>query len=567
MTLNGGPPPGPIPASTFDESLISSLANALFREGAVTGPPVTAPGTDGLGPAMPHAPSFEAPATPVVATPAAAGPGRPVAPAPAMPGAPGLPGPDVPGLAIAQTPGLATHYGMDQPSVSPPPAMDEPDYYFLRLVESQGPPSSSHALGVEGAREDFPALRQQVHGKPLVWLDNAATTQKPQTVIDAVSQYYENDNSNVHRGAHALAARATNAYEGAREKVQHFVNAPSPQEIVFVRGTTEAINLVAQTFGRQQVGPGDEIVLTTLEHHSNIVPWQMLREATGAVLRVVPIDDQGNVIVEEYARMLGPRVKIVALSHVSNALGTVLPVAEMTEMAHRAGAAVVVDGAQAVPHLPVDVADLGCDFYAFSGHKLFGPTGVGVLFGKQDLLESMPPWQGGGSMIRTVTFDRTSYNDPPYKFEAGTPVIAGAVGLGAAIDYVERLGMASVARHEQNLLRYATEALATVPGLRQIGTSPGKVAVLSFVVDWMRADELGSFLDREGIAVRAGHHCAQPTMQRFGLDATVRPSLALYNNTDDVDALVHAILKARRGDSQTSAPAAVASAPGLGARW
>src|SRR5437867_1358261 len=490
MTNNGGPPPGPVPASTplstLDESLISSLANAFFREGAVTGDPVTAPGADGVGPAMPPAPSFEPPATPDVATPVVPAPGPPPAapglaapgaPALGMPGAPGLARPEVPGLAFAQTPGLATHYGMDQPSLSPPPAMDEPDYYFLRLVESQGPPSSSHALGVEGAREDFPALRQQVHGKPLVWLDNAATTQKPQAVIDAVSQYYENDNSNVHRGAHALAARSTNAYEGAREKVQHFVNASSPQEIVFVRGTTEAINLVAQTFGRQQVGPGDEIVLTTLEHHSNIVPWQMLREATGAVLRVVPIDDQGDVVVEEYARMLGPRVKIVALSHVSNALGTVLPVAEMTEMAHRAGAAVVVDGAQAVAHFPVDVAELGCDFYAFSGHKLFGPTGVGVLFGKQDLLESMPPWQGGGSMIRTVTFDRTSYNDPPYKFEAGTPVIAGAVGLGAAIDYVERLGMAGIVRHEQSLLRYATEALSTVPGLRQIGTSPGKVAV------------------------------------------------------------------------------------------
>jgi cysteine desulfurase/selenocysteine lyase len=471
------------------------------------------------------------------------------------------------GVGMPAAPGLATHYGMDQPSMSPPPAASEPDYYFLRLVQSQGP-QSDRPPSVEGSKKDFPILQQKVHGKPLVWLDNAATTQKPQSVIDALSQYYEYDNSNVHRGAHTLAARATNAYEGAREKVARFLNAPSPQDIVFVRGTTEAINLVAQTLGRQQVGPGDEIVLTTLEHHSNIVPWQMLREQTGAVLRVVPIDDRGDVIVEEYARLLGPRTKIVALSHVSNALGTVLPVKEMTEMAHRAGAVVVVDGAQAVSHFPVDVQDLGCDFYAFSGHKLFAPTGVGVLFGKQELLESMPPWQGGGSMIRTVTFDQTSYNDPPYKFEAGTPVIGPAVGLGAAIDYLERLGMHNVARHEQALLRYATEALATVPGLRPIGTSLEKVAVLSFVVDWMPTEEMGSYLDREGIAVRSGHHCAQPALAHFGLEATVRPSLALYNCTDDIDRLVHAILKASRGahSQPSSSPAAMPAVGGGGMR-
>jgi cysteine desulfurase/selenocysteine lyase len=426
----------------------------------------------------------------------------------------------------------------------------EPDYYFLRPLRDRAsslPPSPAETIEVAGIRQDFPALHQHVHGKPLVWLDNAATTQKPQVVIDTLSRFYEHDNSNVHRGAHELAARATDAYEGARRKVARFLGASSPEEIVFVRGTTEAINLVAQTYGRQRVGPGDEIVLTTLEHHSNIVPWQMLCQEKGAALKVVPITDRGEVVLDEYERLLGPRVRLVAISHVSNALGTVLPVALMTDLAHRHGACVVVDGAQAVSHLPVDVRGLDCDFYAFSGHKLFGPTGVGVLYGKRKLLEEMPPWQGGGSMIRTVTFDRTSYNDPPYKFEAGTPVIGDAVGLGAAIDYVSRIGLETIARHEQGLTAYAMDGLSSIPGLRPIGTAPGKVAVLSFVVDWMSCEDLGRFLDREGIAVRAGHHCAQPTMQRFGVPSTVRPSLALYNTTGDIDALVRAVRQSKNG--------------------
>jgi cysteine desulfurase/selenocysteine lyase len=427
----------------------------------------------------------------------------------------------------------------------------EADYYFLRPLRdlaASPPPPPVETLDVASLRRDFPALQQRVHGKPLVWLDNAATTQKPQVVIDTLSHFYEHDNSNVHRGAHALAARATDAYEGARQKVARFLKAPSPNGIIFVRGTTEAINLVAQTYGRQHVGPGDEIVVTTLEHHSNLVPWQMLCQEKGARLRVVPITDRGEILLEEYERLLGPRVRVVAISHVSNALGTVLPVGLMTDLAHRHGACVVVDGAQAVSHLPVDVGALDCDFYAFSGHKLFGPTGVGVLYGKERLLEEMPPWQGGGSMIRAVTFDQTTYNDPPYKFEAGTPVIGDAVGLGAAIDYVSSIGLEVIARHEQGLTAYAVDALSTVPGLRQIGTAPGKVVVLSFVVDWMSSEDLGGFLDREGIAVRAGHHCAQPTMHRFGVPSTVRPSLALYNTSADVDALVEAIRKSRNGD-------------------
>jgi cysteine desulfurase / selenocysteine lyase len=417
----------------------------------------------------------------------------------------------------------------------------ESAYYFLQPASAPSAVGES-ALGISAIRADFPVLRQRVHGKPLVWLDNAATTQKPQAVIDALARFYERDNSNVHRAAHELAARATDAYESGREKARELIGAGSAKEIVFVRGTTEAINLVAQTAGKQRVGPGDEVVLTTLEHHSNIVPWQMLCEQTGGVLRVVPISDRGEVLLDEYERLLGPRVKMVAISHVSNALGTVVPVEIMTRLAHQHGAWVVVDGAQAVSHFPVDVQAIGCDFYAFSGHKVFGPTGVGVLYGTQRLLEEIPPWQGGGSMIRTVTFEKTTYNDPPTKFEAGTPVIAGAVGLGAAIDYVRRIGLGRIAMHERTLMEYATHALDEVPRLRQIGTAPGKTAVLSFVIEGLPCEEVGSFLNHEGIAVRAGHHCAQPTLRRFGLPSTVRASLAAYNTTDDIDRLVRALV-------------------------
>jgi SufS family cysteine desulfurase len=418
-------------------------------------------------------------------------------------------------------------------------------FYFMPETHATAAASPS-TFQVDAVRRDFPALHQRVHGKPLIWLDNAATSQKPNAVIDAVAEYYRHDNSNVHRGAHALAARATDAYEGARGKVQRFLGAASAREIVFVRGTTEAINLVAQSYGQQHVGPGDEIVLTTLEHHANIVPWQFLCKEKGATLRVAPIDDRGDVRLDEYERLLGPRTKIVAFAHVSNVLGTVLPVQLMTAMAHRWGAAVVVDGAQAVPHLGVNVQALDCDFYAISGHKLYGPTGIGALYGKQRLLDAMPPWQGGGSMIRTVTFEETTFADAPQKFEAGTPIIAGAVGLGAAIDYLDRIGFDAAAAHEHAVTTSASQGLASVPGVRLVGTSPSKVSVLSFVIPGVPAEEIGEFLDREGIAVRVGHHCAQPTLRHFGLTAAVRPSLAIYNTHQEVEALVAAVHKARR---------------------
>ncbi|HWC85920.1 MAG TPA: cysteine desulfurase [Solirubrobacteraceae bacterium] len=397
---------------------------------------------------------------------------------------------------------------------------------------------------VDTIRKDFPILDQRVHGRSLIWLDNAATTQKPQAVIDRLAAYYRNDNSNVHRGAHTLAARATEGYEGARETVRRFLGAGSTEEIVFVRGTTEAINLVAQSFGASQLQPGDEILLTTLEHHSNIVPWQLIAAATGARVRAVPISSSGEILLEEYGRMLGPRTKLVGISHVSNALGTILPVREMVDMAHRAGAWTVVDGAQAVAHFPVDVRALDADFYAFSGHKLFGPTGVGVLYGKKELLERMPPWQGGGSMIDDVTFERTTYAGLPQKFEAGTPIIGGAIGLGAAIDYIDELGLANIARYERALTDYATAELQSVPGLKLIGTAPEKVGVLSFVMQGIPVEHLGRYLDHYGIALRAGHHCAQPTLRSLGLESTVRPSLAVYNTVGEVDLLVDALKQA-----------------------
>ena len=400
---------------------------------------------------------------------------------------------------------------------------------------------SGEPFDVNVIRKDFPILHQQVHGKPLIWLDNAATTQKPQNVIDALSLYYQRDNSNIHRAAHTLAARATDAYEAAREKVQRFLGASSASEIVFVRGTTEAINLVAQTYGRKYIREGDEIILSTLEHHANIVPWQMLAQETGAILKVIPVTDSGEIILEEYTRLLGPRTRLVSITQVSNALGTVLPVREMTEMAHRHNARVLIDGAQAVSHQAVNVQDLNCDFYTFSGHKVFAPTGIGVLYAKREILEDLPPWQGGGSMIRHVTFERTIYSDPPAKFEAGTPNIADAVGLGAAIDYITRLGMINIEQYEHKLTEYGMQRLAEIPGLRLIGTAPHKVSVLSFILDDIPVEQVGQRLAQEGIAVRAGHHCAQPTMQRYGLTGTVRPSLAFYNTREEIDTLVEVL--------------------------
>jgi cysteine desulfurase/selenocysteine lyase len=403
--------------------------------------------------------------------------------------------------------------------------------------------SRGNALDVARVRADFPALHQQVNGRPLVYLDNAATTQKPQAVLDALLGFYSRDCANVHRGVHALSQRATDAYEGARETVARFLNA-RPREIVFTRGTTEAINLVAYSYGSRLL-PGDEILITELEHHSNIVPWQMLAERTGARLRVAPIDDRGEIILEEFQRLLGPRTRIVAVAHVSNALGTVNPVEEICRLAHTYGARVLVDGAQAVPHLAVDVRALDCDFYAFSGHKIYGPTGIGVLFGRWELLEAMPPYQGGGDMIRSVTFEKTLYNDPPYRFEAGTPHIAGAIGLAAAIEYVTRLGLEEIRRHEQQLLEAATRALEEIPGVRIVGTAAHKAAVVSFVLDGVHPHDVATVLDHEGVAVRAGHHCAQPLMERFGLPATTRASFALYNTLEEVDALARAVRRAR----------------------
>jgi cysteine desulfurase/selenocysteine lyase len=416
-----------------------------------------------------------------------------------------------------------------------------------RLVKGQAPPQAAPGpFRVPTIRRDFPILNQQVHGKPLVWFDNAATTQKPQSVIDAVANFYAHDNSNIHRGAHTLAARATDAYEQARQKVQAFLGASSAKEILFVRGTTEGINLVAQTYGRKFLQAGDEIVLTTLEHHANIVPWQMIAKEKGALLRVVPITDRGEIMLEAYESLLGPRTRLVALSQASNTLGTVLPVAEMTQMARRYNARVLVDGAQSVAHIPVNVQQLDCDFFVFSGHKIFAPTGIGAVYAKEDLLEIMPPWQGGGSMIRDVTFEETTYAEPPAKFEAGTPNIADAVGLGAALDYVSRLGLPNIARHEQELLRYATEQLAGIPGLRIIGTAAEKVGLVSFVLKDRKTEEVGRLLDQEGIAVRAGHHCAQPSLRRYGLEATVRPSFSLYNTREEIDRLVAAVYRILR---------------------
>jgi cysteine desulfurase / selenocysteine lyase len=437
------------------------------------------------------------------------------------------------------------------PLAGKPPQSGTPSYYFLTPVLATRPdaaaptaPFQRRLFDVNDIRRDFPILEERVHGKRLVWLDNAATTQKPQAVIDRLVHYYSHEYSNVHRAAHELAARSTDAYESAREKVQRFIGAGSAEEIVFVRGTTEAVNLVAASYGRKFIGEGDEIVLSTLEHHSNIVPWQFLAEQVGATIRVVPVTERGEVLLSDFERTLTTKTKFVSITHVSNALGTILPVREMIDIAHRRGAKVLIDGAQAVSHFPVNVQNLDADFYAFSGHKLFAPSAIGVLYGKKALLDEMPPWQGGGNMIQRVTFDNSTFADPPQRFEAGTAALGPAVGLGAAVDYLDRIGMENVATHERALLAYATEALARIPGVRLIGTAPEKAGVVSFITDKIPAEEMGKILDQDGIAVRAGHHCAQPTMDRFGLEATVRPSLALYNTRDEIDQLERSVRRA-----------------------
>ena len=401
--------------------------------------------------------------------------------------------------------------------------------------------TSVNSFDVARIREDFPILKETVNGKPLVYLDNAATTQKPQAVIDALVNYYSTENSNVHRGVHTLSQLATDAYEGAREKVRQFINAEHDKEIIFVRGTTEAINLVAQTYGRTNVGPGDEIIVTAMEHHSNIVPWQILCEEKGARLKVIPINDDGELLLDEYEKLLNPRTKLVSIVHQSNALGTINPVAQVVELAHARGIPVLLDGAQAAAHVPIDVTGLGCDFYAFSGHKLYGPTGVGVLYGRAELLDAMPPYQGGGEMIRSVTFEKTLYNVLPAKFEAGTQNIAGSVGLGAAIDYVNSVGMDNIAAYERELLTYGTERLSEIEPVRLIGTARRKGGILSFVMENAHPHDVGTILDTEGVAVRTGHHCAQPLMDRYGIPATVRASLAFYNTREEIDTLVKAI--------------------------
>ncbi|HYA80108.1 MAG TPA: family 2A encapsulin nanocompartment cargo protein cysteine desulfurase [Methylocystis sp.] len=473
----------------------------------------------------------------------------PPAPAPGFEGFDSTLSPGAAGPAASDALYFTTHAGGHPGVLETVPAQPQepPPGYSPQLAERA--PAGATLFDPYSVKRDFPILQQQVHGKPLVWLDNAATTQKPQAVIDRLSHFYEYENSNIHRAAHALAARSTDAYESAREKVRRFLNAPSAKDVIFVRGATEGINLVAQAWGRRNIREGDEIVISWLEHHANIVPWQQLCAEKGARLRVAPVDDRGELILEEYEKLLNPSTRIVAMTQVSNALGTVTPVREITAMAHRHGARVLIDGAQSVPHKAVDVQEIDCDFFVFSGHKVFGPTGVGVVYGKDDVLKDMPPWQGGGNMIADVTFEKTIFQGPPERFEAGTGNIADAVGLGAALDYVESIGMEAIARYEHDLLLYATERMLTVPGLTFIGTAPEKASVLSFVLQGHDPMDVGKALDREGIAVRAGHHCAQPILRRFGLEATVRPSLSFYNTCADVDALVTALLRLQNGRS------------------
>ncbi len=398
-------------------------------------------------------------------------------------------------------------------------------------------------LDVEKIRKEFPILRQRPHGKPLVYLDNAATTQKPQSVIDAVASYYSEANSNIHRGVHYLSEKATNIYESARKRAQRFVNAPDSREIIFVRGTTEAINLVCSSYGGTHIGEGDEVIISHMEHHSNIVPWQMLCQRTGAILRVIPINEEGELRMDEFAKLLGPRTKFVSVVHVSNSLGTINPVKQIVEMAHAQGVPVLVDGAQSTPHMKIDVQDLGCDFYTCSGHKVFGPTGIGFLYGKSEHLDVMPPYHGGGDMIKYVSFDKTVYNELPYKFEAGTPNISGVAGLAAAFDFIDDIGHAAIEAHELELLRYGAEKIGAIDGLRLIGTAQHKASVISFVMDDIHSHDIGTFVDHEGVAIRVGHHCTQPVMQHFGVPATSRASFAFYNTRSEIDTLINALHK------------------------
>lgn len=512
--------------SDITPELIAEIATRLYNEipgvTSLPGVPASAPDVSGIVPALP-AGFTEAPIG-----------------APSFPGI--VPG-SFDGLRAFVQHVQAPNGGLESGLCANQPGRQLLEKLFSgRTVPGHG----ARPLDVPAIRRDFPILNQRVHGKPLIWLDNAATTQKPQYVIDAVANYYARDNSNIHRAAHSLAARSTDAFEQARQKIQKLLGASSPNEIVLVRGTTEGINLVAQTWGRKYLQPGDEIVLSTLEHHANIVPWQMIAKEKGAVLRVIPVTDRGEIMLEEYQALLRPRTKLVTLAHASNSLGTILPVAEMTQMAKRYGARVLIDGAQSVAHIPVNVQDLGADFYVFSGHKIFGPMGIGAVYIKEELHEFLPPWQGGGNMIRNVTFEETTYADAPARLEAGTPSVADTVGLGAALDYVNRLGLSNIAKYEHELLTYATGRLTQINGLRLIGNAREKVGVLSFVLKDRKTEEVGKLLDLDGIAVRAGHHCSQPSLRRYGVEATVRPSLAFYNTTDEIDRLVDALRRIQR---------------------
>ncbi len=563
----GVPPLPPLPPLRTEDDARSALTAAspfyfLENAGALSKPvPVVSPNT----------------AFSPVASPTAAAASLQLDPRSAMASPFSMPMPEFPNALFpsfeAGVPALAPLPPLRNEDEARAALTDTSSFYFLpgsglpaassRAQKSAGLPepkaASSHPAGhpsntgdlklprqqfdIASVRRDFPILRERVNGRPLIWLDNAATTQKPQSVIDRISYFYEHENSNIHRAAHELAARATDAYEDARNRVAHFLNASSAKEIVFVRGATEAINLVAQAWGRRHIHKGDEIVISWIEHHANIVPWQMLCAERGACLRVAPVDDDGQILLDEYEKLLSPKTRLVSFTQVSNALGTMTPAHQMVQMAHRYGARVLVDGAQAVSHMPIDVQSLDCDFYVFSGHKVFAPTGIGVLYGKPEVLAETPPWQGGGNMIVDVTFEKTTYQPPPGRFEAGTGNIADAVGLGAAIDYLDHIGMPNVARYEHELLVYATRGLLQIPGLRIIGTAKEKAGVLSFVLEGYRTEEVGAALNREGIAVRSGHHCAQPTLRRFGVETTVRPSLALYNSFEDIDALIAALFR------------------------
>lgn len=552
--------PIPTPSAPIDPAALAQLATSLFR---------SLPGTnDGTQPALPvhgaQPPTTWAPGGSPLAAPSGFSPNVPGTPIPLgqvpgsnlLPSSPGttlslvnrapawLPhaqaGNGVPDTAFAALPGYEPRLAhlTGGAGLQPEHISAAPQFYF---AQAQPPQGQAAAFDVHAVRRDFPILQERINGKPLIWLDNAATTHKPRQVIERIAHFYEHENSNIHRAAHALAARATDAYEHAREVVRRFINAPEVNEVIFVRGTTEAINLVAQSWGGQNVGEGDEIIVSHLEHHANIVPWQQLAQAKGARLRVIPVDDQGQIRLDEYEKLLNDRTKIVAIGHVSNVLGTVVPVKDVVARARARGIATLVDGAQSIAHTPVDVQDIGADFFVFSGHKIFAPTGIGALWGRRAVLEAMPPWQGGGNMIADVTFEKTQYQPIPNKFEAGTGNIADAVGLGAALEYVERIGIHAISRYEHALVDYGMQQLATIPGLRLIGTVPGKASVLSFVLQGRSTDEVGQALNQEGIAVRTGHHCAQPILRRFGVETAVRPSLAFYNTFDEIDRLVEVV--------------------------